>query len=120
MGNQAEAAVTEQGLSFDEAVAYVKREKGAAFTFTPIFEEDDEAAAGAQLFVLVPDGNSFHLRFVAGPFYYKVYVEDEFFEPADIPEMVKTFKFRPSAYREDLFEIQLQDAIRFLMENVRD
>lgn len=119
MGNQAEATVAEQGLSFDEAVAYVKREKGAAFAFTPIFEEDDEAAAGAQLFVLVPDGDSFHLRFVAGPFFYKVYVEDEFFEPADIPDMVKTFKFRPSAYRDDLFDIQLQDSIRFLMENIK-
>jgi len=106
-----------QGMDFDEAVAYVVREQRAAFTFTPVFEEDDEGAAGAQLFVLVPDALRYRLHYVAGPFYYRVYVEDEIFLPEEVPQAVKSMRFLPSAYKEDLFEAQLQDTIKFLMEN---
>ena len=118
MGTQTEAAA-QMGLNFDQAVEYVRREQGTAFAFTPIFEEDDEAATGGQLFVLVPEGISYYLRFVAGPFFYKVYVEDEAFEPNEIPDLARNMRFWPSAWREDIFELQLQDILRFLMENKR-
>lgn|SRR5574340_1353240 len=105
-------------MDFDQAVAYVSQHRKVAFSFTPVFEEDDEAAAGGRLFVLVPETGGYHLHYLGGPFFFRIHMEDEFFAADEIPPQVKEMKFLPSIYREGMFDQQLQDVLKFLMEHV--
>lgn len=104
-------------FSFDEAVQYVMQRRAAAFAVTPVFEEDQEAAAGARVFLLAPDtAGSYVLHFIAGPFFSAAYAANERLAPADVPERIRELRFLPTRYEEDWLSDQVQLLIQKLMQ----
>lgn len=104
-------------LSFDEAVAHVVQRKAAAFAVTPVFEDDQEAAAGARVFVLQYDGKAGHLlRFVAGPFFSAAFAANERIPPDEIPASVRELRFMPTRVEESWFSGQVQLLIQKLVK----
>ncbi|HCX34274.1 MAG TPA: hypothetical protein DHV08_12535 [Rhodocyclaceae bacterium] len=106
-----------QRLSFDEAVAHVTANQAAAFTVTPVFEEGQDAAAGARVFVLDHDGQgAYVLRFVAGPFFSGAYGANECYRPEEIPDRVRELSFLPTRCDPDWFSDPVQVLIQKLVE----
>ena len=104
-------------MSFAEAVDYVRRSRCGAFAVTPVFEEDQDAASGARVFVLDHDGrDDFVLRYIAGPFFCAAYAANERYLPPEIPERVKELRFLPTRCEEDWFSDQVQLLIQKLVK----
>lgn len=104
-------------MSFDEAVAHVLASQAAAFAVIPVFEDDQEAAAGARIFVLDHDGHGgYLLRFVAGPFFSAAYAANEKFSSAEIPDKVRELKFLPTRCEQDWFTDPVQVLIQKLVQ----
>ncbi|MCS7101988.1 MAG: hypothetical protein NZL99_09860 [Burkholderiaceae bacterium] len=96
-------------LSFEQAVLHVQRGKGAAFAAAPVFGDDPEAAEGARVYVLVPDGQGdCVLRFLAGPFFTRGLAADETLTREEIPAYVRELRFMPTQFSEAWLEDQLQ------------
>jgi hypothetical protein len=103
-------------MSFSEAVAYVRRSRCGAFAVTPVFEEDQDAASGARVFVLDHDGrDQYVLRYIAGPFFSAAYAANERYLPSEIPERVRDLRFLPTRCEEDWFTDQVQLLIQKLV-----
>jgi hypothetical protein len=104
-------------MSFDEAVRHVTLGGAAAFAVTPVFEEDQEAAAGARIYLLSPDGKgSYFMQFVAGPFFSAAYAANERLAPQDIPQRMRELRYLPTRYEEDWLSDQVQLLIQKLMQ----
>ncbi|MDP1733423.1 MAG: hypothetical protein Q8L44_03570 [Sulfuritalea sp.] len=96
-------------LSFNEAVAFVKQRKQAAFAAMPVFGDDDQTAEGARVFVLLPDEDEgWTLRFIAGPFFSAAYAANDTIPADEIPDRVRELLFMPTRCEEDWFSDQLQ------------
>jgi hypothetical protein len=110
-------------MSFDEAVSYVmQRQPGAAaFSAMPVFAErtDDaeQRAEGARVFVLEADGaGSYHVHFVAGPFFANAFAANETIAADDVPARVKELRFMPTRLEEEWLSMQLQNLIQNLVQ----
>lgn len=104
-------------MSFDEAVRHVTLSGAAAFAVTPVFEEDQEAAAGARIFLLSGDGKgSYFMQFVAGPFFSAAYAANERLAPQEITERMRELRYMPTRYEEDWLSDQVQLLIQKLMQ----
>lgn len=109
-------AADDARLSFDEALARVTRDGGAAFAVTPVFDEDQEAAAGARVFVLMPGAaGGVALRFVAGPFFATAFAANETIPIDEIPDSVRALRFMPTQADEAWFTGQVQLLVQKLM-----
>ncbi len=100
-------------LSYNEAVAFVKQRKKAAFAAMPVFgdEDDDTAqtAEGARIFILMPDADEgWTLRFIAGPFFSAAYAANDIIPADEIPDRVRELLFVPTRCEEDWLTDQLQ------------
>jgi hypothetical protein len=96
-------------LSFDEAVAFVKQHKQAAFAAMPVFGDDDQTAEGARIFILLPDEeDEWVLRFVAGPFFSVAYAANDVIAADEVPDRVRELLFVPTRCEEDWLTAQLQ------------
>ncbi len=115
--NDQNPSLDDRRMSFDEAVEHIRRGGAAAFAVTPVFEDDQESAAGARIFLLAPDGEgSYLMYFIAGPFFSAAYAANEKVPPAEIPERVKELRFMPTRYEEDWLSDQIQLLIQKLMK----
>jgi hypothetical protein len=104
-------------LSFDEAVRHVIQRRGAAFAVTPVFEDDQEAAAGARVFLLAPQGgDSYVVHFIAGPFFSAAYAANEKLAPAEVPDRIRELRFLPTRFEDDWLSDQVQLLIQKLMQ----
>ena len=115
--NNAQPPFGDNRLSYDEAVRHVVRNRAAAFSVHPVFEEDDdERPSGARVFVLASDGkDGFYLRFLAGRFFSGAYAADDIIEAADVPDRVRELRFLPTRVEEAWFTEQIQVLIGKLM-----
>jgi hypothetical protein len=99
-------------LSFNEAVAFVKQRKQAAFAAMPVFGDDDgdaQTAEGARIFILLPDEDEgWTLRFIAGPFFSAAYAANDVIPADEIPDRVRELLFMPTRCEEDWLTDQLQ------------
>lgn len=103
-------------LSFNEAVAFVKQRKQAAFAAMPVFGDDEgdenATAEGARIFILLPDpaddDEGWTLRFIAGPFFSTAYAANEVIPAEEIPDRVRELLFMPTRCEESWFTGQLQ------------
>jgi hypothetical protein len=98
-------------LSFDEAVAMVRKTGQAAFAAMPVFGDGDDAetAEGARIFILMPDGDAgWVLRFIAGPFFSTAYAANDIIPADEIPDRVRELLFMPTRCEEDWLADQLQ------------
>lgn len=110
---------TDGRMSFDEALARLKQGHGDAFAVTPVFEDDQEAAAGARVFVLMPDETGAPLlRYVAAPFFSAAYAANEQVPAAEAPESVRAMRFMPTRAQTSWFvgQMQLQIIIQRLVK----
>ena len=104
---------SENRLSFNEAVVFVKHRKQAAFAAMPVFGDDDddtaEAAEGARIFILMPDEDEgWTLRFIAGPFFASGYAANDIIPSDEIPVRVRELLFVPTRCEEEWLTDQLQ------------
>jgi hypothetical protein len=100
-------------LAFNEAVAFVKQRKQAAFAAMPVFGDDDGdenmQAEGARIFLLLPDEDEgWALRFIAGPFFSAAYAANDLIPSDEIPDRVRELLFVPTRCEEDWLTDQLQ------------
>jgi hypothetical protein len=100
-------------LSFNEAIAYVKQTKKAAFTAMPVFGDDgddEEARAeGARIFIIQADPEEgWILRFIAGPFFSNAFAANEVIPYNEIPEAIRELRFIPTHFEESWLEEQVQ------------
>jgi hypothetical protein len=105
-------------LSFDDALAHVRRHGGAAFAVTPVFGDDgeQETAEGARVFILVPDEDGgIALRFIAGPFFSAAFAANESIDARDTPDSVRALRFLPTRCDEAWFTDQVQVLINKLV-----
>jgi len=107
------SAANQNRLSFNDAVAFVKQNKRAAFAAMPVFGDEDEgtadAAEGARVFILMPDEDEgWTLRFIAGPFFAAGYAANEIIAADEIPDRVRELLFVPTRCEEDWLNDQLQ------------
>jgi len=104
---------SENRLSFNDAVVFVKQRKQAAFAAMPVFGDDDddtaEAAEGARIFILMPDEDEgWTLRFIAGPFFASGYAANDIIPSDEIPDRVRELLFVPTRCEEEWLTDQLQ------------
>ncbi|MCX8085646.1 MAG: hypothetical protein N3C63_01965 [Rhodocyclaceae bacterium] len=107
-------------LSFKEAVAYVMRERRAAFCAMPVFGEvtgdEEQTAEGARIFILEYDGEGdWQLRFIAGPFFSNAYAANEILAPGEVPDSVRELRFMPCAPIEPAW---LDEQIQILIQKL--
>jgi hypothetical protein len=103
-------------LSFEQAVQHVRRSKGAAFAAAPVFGDDPDAAEGARVYVLIPDGaDDFLLRFIAGPFFTRGLAADETLAGDEIPAYVRELRFMATEFSEAWLDDQLQVVVSRLV-----
>ncbi|MDA8261109.1 MAG: hypothetical protein M0Z99_36635 [Betaproteobacteria bacterium] len=99
-------------LSFNEAVAFVKQRRKAAFAAMPVFGDDNDEnaqAEGARVFLLLPDEDEgWTLRFIAGPFFSAAYAANDIIPSDEIPDRVRELLFVPTRCEEDWLSDQLQ------------
>ncbi len=113
-------------MSFDQAAHYVQQEAGrAAFAAVPVFgersEDAEQRAEGARVFILEGNGaGSYHVRFVAGPFFSAALAADETLAADEIPERLRELRFLPTRYEEDWLGGQMQLLIQKLMQAAGD
>lgn len=104
-------------LSFDAAIALVRRQRQAAFAAMPVFGDNEEAAEGARIFIIEPDGaDGMRLRFIAGPFFSAAYAANEIIAADEIPASVRELRFTPTRCEEDWFSQQIQILIQKLVK----
>lgn len=104
---------SENRLSFNDAVVFVKQRKQAAFAAMPVFGDDDdegtEAAEGARIFILMPDEDEgWTLRFIAGPFFASGYAANDIIPADEIPDRVRELLFVPTRCEEEWLSDQVQ------------
>lgn len=106
----ARTSESDNRLSFDEAVVFVKQRKAAAFAAVPVFEDEDAAAAeGVRIFLLLPDEEAgWILHFIAGPFFSAGYAANEVIPTDEIPDRVRELMFMPTRCEEGWLGDQLQ------------
>ncbi len=103
-------------LGFDEALACVARDGGAAFVAVPVFGDDDEAAEGARIFILERDGaGGVRLRFIAGPFFANAYAANETLPAGEAPASVRELRFMRGEFEETWLDEQIQTIIQKLV-----
>jgi hypothetical protein len=109
-------------MSFDEAVRYVQQQPDrAAFAAVPVFGElsDDaeQRAEGARVFIVEADGaGSWHVRFVAGPFFSNAFAANETMAFDDVPERVRELRYLATKVEEEWLTGQVQILIQKLMQ----
>ncbi len=109
-------------MSFDEAVRFVQGHPDqAAFSAMPVFgdrsDNEEQRAEGARVFVLEADGaGSYHMRFIAGPFFSNAFAAHETMTVAEIPERARELRFMPTRVEEDWLAEQVQVLIQKLMQ----
>lgn len=100
-------------LSFNEAIAFVKQRRQAAFAAMPVFAEDDEdedrRAEGARVFLIQPDPEEgWILRFIAGPFFANAYAAHDIIPYNEIPDHIRELRFIPTRCEDAWLEEQIQ------------
>ncbi len=100
-------------LSYNEAVAFVRQRRKAAFAAMPVFGDDEgdanATAEGARIFILMPDEDEgWTLRFIAGPFFSAAYAANDIIPADEVPDRVRELLFMPTHCEEDWLTDQLQ------------
>jgi hypothetical protein len=100
---------SQKRLTFDQAVAYACASGKAAFTAVPVFGDNQEAAEGAQVFIIEGEGGGGHrIHFVAGPFFSTAWVSNEILADDDIPDRVRELQFTPTVFSAEWLSGQIQ------------
>lgn len=105
-------------LSFDEAVHFVQQQPTkAAFAAMPVFDDNQDAAEGARVFVIEADGaGGYRVRFVAGPFFSQAFAANDIIAPGDVPERLRELRYLPTQLDEQWLDGQVQILIQKLMQ----
>ena len=110
-------AAADGRLSYDAAVAFVRKNKQSAFAAIPIFGDSEETAEGARIFVLDNDDEGdLRLRFIAGPFFSAAYAANDVIPYDEIPDSVRELRFMPTRCEDDWFSDQIQVLIQKLVK----
>jgi hypothetical protein len=103
---------SQKRLTFDQAVAYARESGKAAFTAVPVFGDNQEAAEGAQVFIIEGEGEGegegHRVHFVAGPFFSTTLVSNEILADDNIPDRVRELQFTPTVFSAEWLSGQIQ------------